>query len=93
MFKVNNRNTRATSELCSKLTIKIPEQRQWRSSGIFIVNFEHIVNVEHVNAGWDHSLLTILFSFWRGKVCRNIRLLESMILSQVSFKQENISLV
>ena len=39
MFKVNNRNTRTRREICSKLTIKIPEQRR---SGIFIVNFEHI---------------------------------------------------
>ena len=42
MFKVNNRNTRARCEICSKLIIKIPERRQWRRSGIFIVNFEHI---------------------------------------------------
>ena len=28
--------------MCLKLTIKIPERRQWRRSGIFIVNFEHI---------------------------------------------------
>ena len=27
------------SEICSKLTIKIPERRR---SGVFIVNFEHI---------------------------------------------------
>ena len=47
MFKVNNRNTRARCEICSELTIKIPEQRQWRRSGIFIVNFKQ------VNAGWD----------------------------------------
>ena len=38
MFIVNNRNTRARCEMCSKLTIKIPE----RCPGIFIVNFEHI---------------------------------------------------
>ena len=41
MFKVNNRNTRTRCEICSELTIKIPERRQWRS-GIFIFNFEHI---------------------------------------------------
>ena len=29
-------------EICSKLTIKMPERRHWRRSGIFIVNFEHI---------------------------------------------------
>ena len=31
-----------TRKICSKLTIKIPEQPQWRRSGIFIVNFEHV---------------------------------------------------
>ena len=44
LFKVNNRNTRARCEICSKLTVKTPERRQWqwRRSGVFIVNFEHI---------------------------------------------------
>ena len=43
MFKVNNRNTRSKMcEICSKLTIKTPEQRHWRRSGVSIVNFEHI---------------------------------------------------
>ena len=42
MFKVNIRNTRTSCEMCSKLTIKISERRQWQRSGIFIVNFEHI---------------------------------------------------
>ena len=30
LLKVNNRNTRIRCEICSKLTIKIPERRQWR---------------------------------------------------------------
>ena len=42
LFKVNNRNTRTRCEICSKLTINTPERRQWRRSGVFIVNFEHI---------------------------------------------------
>ena len=29
-------------EICAKLTIKTQQQRQWRRSGVFIVNFEHI---------------------------------------------------
>ena len=29
-------------EICSKLTIKTLEQRHWRRSGVFIVNFENI---------------------------------------------------
>ena len=43
--------------MCSKLTIKTSEQRQWRS-GVFIVNFEHIshhvsiVDFEQVNFRW-----------------------------------------
>ena len=40
LLKVNNRYTRTKCETCSKLTIKTPERRQWRS-GVFIVNFEH----------------------------------------------------
>ena len=46
MFKVNNRSTKTRCEICSKLTIKTPERRQWRSS-VSVVNFEL------VNAGWD----------------------------------------
>ena len=42
MFKVNNRNTRARCEICSKLTIKTSERRHWYRSGVFVVNFEHI---------------------------------------------------
>ena len=42
MLKVNNRSTRTRCEICSELTIETPERHQWRHSGIFIVNFEHI---------------------------------------------------
>ena len=56
LLKVNNRNTRARFEVCSKLTTKTPERRR---SGVLIVNFEHtshlvshIVNFEQVNAVW-----------------------------------------
>ena len=44
IFKVNNRNTRARCEICSKFIIKTPERCQWRQrhSVVFIVNFEHI---------------------------------------------------
>ena len=42
LCKVNNKNTRKKCEICSKLTIKRPQRRQWRRSGVFIDNFEHI---------------------------------------------------
>ena len=41
LLKVNKRNTRTRCEICSKLTKNTPEQRQWRRSGVFIVNSEH----------------------------------------------------
>ena len=41
LLKVNIRNTRTRCEICSKLTIKMPERRHWRHYGVFI-NFEHI---------------------------------------------------
>ena len=45
LFKVNNRLTRTLFEICSKLTIKIPERLHWRLSGVFIVNFEDISHI------------------------------------------------
>ena len=42
LFKVNKRNSRTRFEICSELTIETLERRQWRRSGVFIVNFKHI---------------------------------------------------
>ena len=47
LLKVNNRNTRTRCEICSNLTIKVPERR--RRSGVFIANFEH------VTAAWEEQ--------------------------------------
>ena len=51
LVKVNNRNTRTSCEICSKLTIKITERRHWRRFGILNVNFEHI----------SHLVLVLVF--------------------------------
>ena len=77
MFKVNNINTRTKGEICSKLTIKTPERRHWRCSGLFIVNLEHstpffivfIIYFEHGNVCWvsfycfltSNTLSTVIF--------------------------------
>ena len=45
LLNVNNRNTRTSCEICSKLTIKTPERHHWRHSDVFIVNFEHILHL------------------------------------------------
>ena len=51
-------------KICSELPVKPPEQRHWRRSGVFIVNFEDnshifylfIVYFEQVNADWKYSI-------------------------------------
>ena len=45
LLKFNNRNIRARCEICSKLTIKTPEQRQICS----MLNFEHVI------VGWGND--------------------------------------
>ena len=42
MFKVNSRNTRRRCEICSKLTVKTPEQRYWHLFSVSIVDFKQI---------------------------------------------------
>ena len=54
MLKVNNRNTRTRYEICSKLTIKIPERSH--CSSVSIVNFEYVI------AGWDEKCKLMIFS-------------------------------
>ena len=60
LLKFNNRNTRT----CPKLTIKTPERRQWRRSGVFIVNFEHISHLVLV-----FLLLTLNLQMPTGYIC------------------------
>ena len=62
MLKINNNNTRKSSEICSKLKIKALDERYWRRSGVLILNFERIshlllrvfiVDFEQVNGCWE----------------------------------------
>ena len=62
LFKVNNRNTRTRCELCSQLTIKTPELRHWRRSGVFIVNIEyisHLVKIIEPNLSYQFQFLQV----------------------------------
>ena len=63
--KVHNRNTRATCEICSKLTIKTPKRRPWRRNWCLYCCLRtyftscssvSVVKFEQVNAAWaKHS--------------------------------------
>ena len=52
LLKVSNRNTRTRCEICSELTIKVPERGHWGRFGFFIVNFEHISSISIANWTW-----------------------------------------
>ena len=84
LFKVNDGNSRVRCKLCSKLT-KTQERRQWRASGVFIVNFEHISHLILVflllilsfnfhlrNAGWERSSLALSLGYRRRIVGKEI---------------------
>ena len=45
LLDVNNVNTKTICKIYSKSIIKILERRHWLRSGIFIVNFEHILHI------------------------------------------------
>ena len=81
MFKVNNRNTRTGCEICSKLTIKTPEQRQGvvlvsvllfltyftPCSSVYIVNFE-LVNADEGKAFRRNCKVKFVPCLFLGKV-------------------------
>ena len=60
LLKVNTKNTRTRCEICSKVTIKIPERCQRRQyfapcSSVSVVNFEHVI------AGWARVNFELLW--------------------------------
>ena len=67
LFKINNSNTRTKCEICSELTVKTPERRRWRHSGVFIVKFEHILHLVIVLL-----LLTLSREMPAGKLAKDL---------------------
>ena len=58
-------------KVCSKLTVKTPERRHWRRSGIFIVNFNHIshfflefllLTLNKLNVSWEAIIYQWFFN-------------------------------
>ena len=66
VLKCYNRNIRERCEICSKLTIKMLEQRQWHRYRVFTVKFIHIshpfycfyYDFKQTNVYWDIAKLT-----------------------------------
>ena len=92
LFKVNNGNTRTICEIGSKLTIKTTEQRHWRRSGVFIVDFEpvsHIVLVFPLLALTSKcqlcsNIVFFFYTYWRPQ--------KTFRFSDVFRKNKNVTL-
>ena len=62
LFKANRRNTRKICEICSRVTIKTPERRQWRFYWKLWTYFSplssvSIVDFEDVNICWEGNVV------------------------------------
>ena len=73
LFKDSNGKTRTMCEICLKVTIRTPERRHWCCSGVFIINFEHILHIalyfsivdfEQVIASWRRANSTVRLIYW-----------------------------
>ena len=59
LFKINDRKSRKSCEICSKLTIKTPERRQGFRFGVLLLTlnifhcFFSVSIIEKVNVSWD----------------------------------------
>ena len=62
MFKINNRNTRTRCEICSKLTMKIPERCQYFIYLLLIPFMSNVFNIEFINYEVDLVILIKLAS-------------------------------
>ena len=67
LHKVNNRNTRARCEVCSKLTIKQNDANDvvLVSLWTYFTPYVSIVNFEHVIAGWEVLCIRCWFSLFQ----------------------------
>ena len=76
LFKVNNRNTRKKSKICSKLTIETPDWRHWRCSGVFYCYLgTHFISFSKVS----------IVDFEQVKVTLLVPLISKVFLSTIPF--------
>ena len=71
-FKVNNRNTRKRPDICSKLTVKLPERCHWGRSCVSLLTLNYftpfasflIVEFIQVNVCWENYLRFYSFDIY-----------------------------
>ena len=82
-------------EICSKLTLKTSERRNWRRHGVFSINFEHIsrffssvyvVNFEYVNVYWVNAVLNVFKVNNQPTVSRKCVVSSTLILCLFNFE-------
>ena len=64
LFKINDDSAKIMWKICSKLTIKAPEWRQWRHCGIFIVNLEKFYTMNSTFRYWLWTSKFRLVGYW-----------------------------
>ena len=88
LFKINNRNTRTICEIYSMLTIKTPKRRQWRRSGLFIVNslnrFHIFFLCSHCWFWTNAGCVKVIFLAYSNKTVTFFLLFESLFIYHTS---------
>ena len=75
LFKLNDGNTIAMCEICSKLTINTPKRHQWHCPGVFIVNLNRF-----------HTLLWCFYYWlWSGKCQLDLYVYDHVIFIFIEF--------
>ena len=85
LFKVSNRSTWKRWELYLKLRVKTSEWRDWRRSGVFIVEFEHISHCFSSASIAEIEQVNISSVSW----CKRFRTGESWIIIRILFEVRN----
>ena len=83
LSKVNNRNTRKSYEICSKLRIETPERRQLCISYFTSFSNVSIADFEHINVTWDTT--------WRDNLEQKFRRIRDVLRTCQTSKMVSFS--
>ena len=80
LFKFNNGKTIKRCEICSKLTLKIPQRPYWCRFGVFIADFEHI----------SHLFLVFQLLFEQVNACCKVQILNYQDIFSELFSEKTV---